>query len=73
MPQTSSLVWPELPLAAWQDTRDTLHMWTQVIGKVRLELSPHFNHWWEVPFYCERRRTEHFACPLCGRHLRRGI
>ena len=51
MPQASSLVWPELPLAAWQDTRDTLHMWTQVIGKVRLELSPHFNHWWEVPFY----------------------
>jgi hypothetical protein len=51
MPQTSSFVWPELPLAAWQDTRDTLHMWTQVVGKVRLELSPHFNHWWEVPFY----------------------
>lgn len=51
MPQTSSLVWPELPLAAWQDTRDTLHMWTQVVGKLRLELSPHFNHWWEVPFY----------------------
>jgi len=48
---STSLVWPELPLAPWQDTRDTLHMWTQVIGKLRLALSPHYNHWWEVPFY----------------------
>jgi hypothetical protein len=43
--------WPELPLAAWQDTYDTLHMWTQIVGKVRLALSPRLNHWWEVPLY----------------------
>jgi len=43
--------WPELPLAQWQDTYATLHMWTQIIGKVRLGLCPHINHWWEVPLY----------------------
>jgi hypothetical protein len=43
--------WPELPLAHWQDTYATLHMWTQIVGKVRLGLCPHINHWWEVPLY----------------------
>ncbi len=43
--------WPELPLEAWKDTCATLHMWTQIVGKVRLKLSPHVNHWWQVPLY----------------------
>ncbi len=43
--------WPELPLESWKDTYATLHMWTQIVGKVRLALSPRINHWWEVPFY----------------------
>lgn len=43
--------WPPLPLAQWADTRDTLHMWTQVVGKVRLALAPKMNHWWQVPLY----------------------
>jgi len=43
--------WPELPLDAWKDTYTTLHMWTQIVGKVRLALSPRVNHWWEVPLY----------------------
>lgn len=43
--------WPELPLDAWQDTYNTLHMWSQIVGKVRLALSPRLNHWWEVPLY----------------------
>ena len=47
--------WPSLPLDAWQDTRDTLHMWTQIVGKVRLALSPLINHWWEVPLYVSAR------------------
>jgi len=48
--------WPALPpLEAWQDTKDTLHMWTQVVGKVRLALSPLVNHWWEVPLYISAR------------------
>ena len=48
-------MWPQLPLDAWRDTRDTLHMWTQIIGKIRLKLTPHLNHWWEVPFYLTSR------------------
>ncbi|HEU5440471.1 MAG TPA: DUF5996 family protein [Ktedonobacterales bacterium] len=47
--------WPALPLAAWQDTYDTLHMWTQVVGKVRLALSPPLNHWWQVTLYVTPR------------------
>lgn len=43
--------WPELPLDTWKDTYATLHMWTQIVGKVRLSLSPHVNHWWQVPLY----------------------
>lgn len=41
-------VWPELPLEAWQDTYDTLHMWTQIVGKIRLAQAPMINHWWQV-------------------------
>jgi len=51
----SSETWPALPLSAWADTYATLHMWTQVVGKVRLALSPHVNHWWEVPLYVNAR------------------
>ncbi len=51
----NSDLWPELPLAAWQDTYATLHMWSQIVGKVRLALSPRMNHWWEVPLYVNAR------------------
>lgn len=47
--------WPALPYAEWKDTLHTLHMCTQVVGKVRLALSAHVNHWWEVPFYVSAR------------------
>jgi hypothetical protein len=47
--------WPALPLSEWADTYATLHMWSQVVGKVRLALSPRVNHWWEVPFYVSGR------------------
>src|SRR5260370_8997804 len=43
--------WPGVPLSAWADTYATLHMWTQIVGKVRLALSPQVNHWWQVPLY----------------------
>ncbi len=43
--------WPELPYAAWKDTADTLHLWTQVVGKVRLKLTPWLNHSWHVALY----------------------
>jgi len=46
---------PALPYASWQDTQATLHMWTQIVGKVRLELTPLVNHWWNVPLYVDAR------------------
>jgi Family of unknown function (DUF5996) len=55
--------WPALPLAAWAETRDTLHMWTQIVGKVRLALSPRVNHWWEVPLYLSARGLTTSAIP----------
>ncbi|MGO8797015.1 MAG: DUF5996 family protein [Candidatus Sulfotelmatobacter sp.] len=58
--------WPELPLTAWQDTYATLHMWTQIVGKVRLALSPHVNHWWEVPLYVNARGLTTSAIPYNG-------
>jgi hypothetical protein len=48
-------IWPRLPLADWQDTRDTLHMWMQIVGKTRLALAPRQNHWWHVPLYVSAR------------------
>jgi len=45
------IIWPDLPLDSWLDTYETLHRWTQVVGKIRLKLSPMVNHWWQVPFY----------------------
>jgi hypothetical protein len=47
--------WPSLPLSAWSDTCETLHRWTQVVGKVRLALAPLVNHWWNVTFYATAR------------------
>jgi hypothetical protein len=50
-----SLRWPALPLAEWKDTYATLHMWTQVVGKIRLALSPPINHFWGITFYVTAR------------------
>jgi hypothetical protein len=55
--------WPELPLAQWQDTYATLHMWTQVVGKVRLALAPWVNHWWQVTLYVTPRGLTTSAIP----------
>lgn len=43
--------WPELPLAEWRDTCTTLHLWTQIVGKIRLAQAPMMIHWWQVPLY----------------------
>jgi Family of unknown function (DUF5996) len=48
-------LWPALPLASWKDSYATLHMWTQIVGKVRLALTPVVNHWWNVPLYVNSR------------------
>ena len=47
--------WPSLPLEEWQATRQTLHMWLQMVGKTRLALAPRQNHWWHVPLYLTAR------------------
>src|ERR671932_2579813 len=49
-------LWPaELPLAEWKDTYDTLHRWTQIVGKIRLSLTPQVNHWWNSTLYITPR------------------
>lgn len=47
--------WPALPVASWQDTRDTLHRWTQIVGKVRMAFAPPQNHWWHTVLYVDAR------------------
>src|SRR4029078_6584080 len=47
--------WPSLPLQEWDDTRATLHLWTQIVGKIRLAQAPLINHWWQVPLYVTAR------------------
>ena len=47
--------WPDLSLPAWEEARHTLHMWFQMVGKVRLALEPMVNHWWQVPLYVSAR------------------
>jgi len=58
--------WPELSYAAWKDTRDTLHLWTQIVGKVRLALTPWLNHSWHVPLYVTARGLTTSAIPYAG-------
>ncbi|HEY1932149.1 MAG TPA: DUF5996 family protein [Acetobacteraceae bacterium] len=57
MPESdsNSAAWPELPFVAWADTCATLHLWTQVVGKIRLAHAPMINHWWQVPLYVTAR------------------
>ena len=47
--------WPALPFAEWADTCATLHLWTQIVGKIRLAHTPTVNHWWNVPLYVTGR------------------
>jgi hypothetical protein len=65
-PQTPAAdAWPELPLQEWEDTRATLHLWTQIVGKTRLALAPMQNHWWQVAAYVTARGLATSPMP-CG-------
>jgi hypothetical protein len=55
--------WPELKFSEWQDTLATLHMWTQVVGKIHLRQTPLVNHWWNVPLYVSARGLTTSAMP----------
>src|SRR3712207_8612900 len=52
---STGYVFPPLPLDEWEDTKETLHRYVQIVGKVRLESSPYRNHWWQVPLYVSTR------------------
>ena len=67
MPGPNFALWPELPLDAWRDTYVTLHMWTQIVGKIRLKLSPNVNHWWSVALYVTTRGLTTSPIPYQGR------
>ncbi|MFF9511782.1 DUF5996 family protein [Streptomyces sp. NPDC014724] len=56
-------MWPRLRVAEWTETRDTLHMWTQIVGKVRLAHAPLLNHWWQVTLYVSPRGLTTSAVP----------
>jgi hypothetical protein len=60
---------PALPLDSWSDTLATLHMWTQIVGKVRLKLSPLVNQWWNVPLYVTARGITTSAMPYQQRDI----
>src|ERR1700730_17722218 len=60
---------PAMPFDSWKDTLATLHMWTQVVGKVRLKLCPLVNHWWNVPFYMNARGMTTSAMPFQHRTI----
>jgi Family of unknown function (DUF5996) len=55
MSRASPVPWPELPTAAWRDTYETLHLWTQIVGKIRLARAPWLNHSWHVALYVTAR------------------
>ncbi|MGA1986080.1 MAG: DUF5996 family protein [Candidatus Sulfotelmatobacter sp.] len=57
---------PALPFDSWKDTLATVHLWTQIAGKVRLKLCPLVNHWWNVPFYLTARGLTTSAMPYAG-------
>ena len=64
-----SALWPELPYAAWKETCATLQLWTQVVGKVRLKLTPWLNHSWHVTLYVTARGLSTGPMPTEGREL----
>lgn len=59
--------WPELPLDSWSDTKETLHRWTQILGKVRLAQTPKVNHWWNSVLYTTARGLTTSMMPAGGR------
>ena len=61
--------WPSLALEDWEPTRATLHMWSQIVGKIRLAQTPLVNHWWNVPLYVSARGLTTSAMPYGSTHF----
>jgi hypothetical protein len=62
--KVSRATWPKLDWQQWKDTAETLHMFMQIVGKTRVELTPVQNHWWNVAFYVTARGLTTSAMPL---------
>jgi Family of unknown function (DUF5996) len=62
-PHVSTADWPKLRVRDWADTKDTLHMWTQIIGKIRLAQAPMINHWWQTTLYVTPRGLSTSSIP----------
>ncbi|HEY0758860.1 MAG TPA: DUF5996 family protein [Acidisarcina sp.] len=62
-PSLDEQAWPELDWEQWKDTAETLHMFTQIVGKTRIALTPIQNHWWNVPLYVTARGLSTSAMP----------
>ena len=62
-------VWPTLPLEAWRETYAALHLWTQIVGKIRLSLSPWVNHSWHTTLYVTARGLTTSAIPYDSRRF----
>lgn len=60
-------VWPSLRVEDWTPTRETLHMWTQIVGKIRMAHAPLLNHWWQVPLYVSPRGLTTSSIPYGAR------
>ena len=61
--QSNEETWPVLEYAGWQDSCATLHLLTQIVGKIRLAHAPLVNHWWQVPLYVTSRGLTTSAMP----------
>jgi hypothetical protein len=62
-------VFPEMQLDAWRPTKNTLHLWLQIVGKIRLAMHPRLNHWWHVPLYVSPRGLTTRAIPYSGENF----
>src|SRR5690242_13112937 len=69
MSEQARTQWPELPLAGWRESYATLHRWTQIVGKIRLALSPWLNHSWHVTLYVTARGLSTSPIPYGARNF----
>jgi hypothetical protein len=69
MDKAANPQWPDLPFEAWSDACDTLQLWTQIVGKVRIALTPLVNHWWNATLYVTSRGLAAPAMPYEGRSV----
>ena len=60
------MTFPEMPLDAWRPTKNTLHLYAQIVGKIRLAMHPRLNHWWHVPLYVSPRGLTTRTIPYQG-------